>query len=109
MEFLFIYEGDMPECPTCGCKDKWIVKQKLVRASELLRIDGLGDMVVKPFDPNTYDESIALSCGYCASTFQPQSGVAATEDGRKDKIEAYDETSVDQYQIPDRFNNNREF
>lgn len=108
MNEIYIYESTVPKCPSCN-NNTWVVKQRLVRSSDLMRIDGLGDIVVKPFDPSNYHEAISLTCSSCGYTAQPQSGVSATEDGRQDVCSVYDETSLEEVVWPKRVNNDELF
>jgi hypothetical protein len=108
MQSIYIYPGEKPVCPNCG-KSSWLVIQKLERCSNLIRIDGLGDIIVSPFNPNEYNEAISISCDWCTNTFQPQPGVACTKDGRQDAVECYDETKDDYLGFPERFTNRDEY
>jgi hypothetical protein len=107
MENIYIYERELIVCPDCG-NTKWLVTQHLSRTTDVLRVDGLGDLSCAPFDENTYDESLVLICCGCSTKYQPQSGVACVEDGRIDSISAYDETAIEEVSWPARAQNNKE-
>lgn len=109
MEPIYLYSSETPECPKCGCNNKWIVNQKLERSSAMIRVDGLVDLVVSPFITNDYNESISMTCNSCLNTYQPQPGIACVEDDRKDKTECYDETTEDYLAFPFRFVNKNEY
>jgi len=106
MESIYIYASETPDCPNCGNKT-WVVNQKLERSSMMTRIDGLADIVVKPFNTNEYNEAISITCNSCFNTYQPQPGIGCTD--RTDNIECYDETNEDYLGYPVRFINRNEY
>ncbi len=103
---IYIYPSEQPVCSKCEQSLSWVVTQKIVRFTELIRVDGLGDLETKCFDPNFYKESIVLICCGCGERYQPQSGLTCSNE-RQDTVEAYDPCEVDAW--PSRFNNNSEF
>lgn len=51
------------------------------RHSKLIRVDGLGDLVVEAPDALTSQQTLALICGTCGATLLPQPGVEAWYEG----------------------------
>jgi hypothetical protein len=104
---IYIFERDIVTCPSCG-GIRFLVTQHLSRTADLIRADGLGDLVTTPFDPNNYNESLILTCCGCSINYQPQCGIACTEDGRFNELSAYDEHSLDEVEWPARGQNTKE-
>ena len=107
MQNVYIYERELIVCPDCG-GTKWLVTQHLSRTTDVLRVDGLGDIACAPFDENTYDESLVLICCGCSEKYQPQSGVACVEEGRQDSINVYDPMLNEEIVWPSRAKNTKE-
>jgi hypothetical protein len=106
MNQIYINPREHPICSKCDQSNSWVIRQKLVRSSEMIRVDGLGDIECKSFDPNSYEESIILVCSGCGESYQPQSGLTCTSE-RADTPEAYDPCETEAW--TSRFNNNSEF
>jgi hypothetical protein len=107
MNSIYLYERELIVCPSCG-GTKWLVTQHLSRTTDVLRVDGLGDLSVEPFDENAYDESLVLTCCGCSIKYQPQSGVACVEEGRADAINVYDSSLDEEIVWPSRAKNTKE-
>ena len=107
MESIYLFSRELIVCPSCGCTT-WMVTQHLSRTTDVLHVDGLGDLSCAPFDENTYDESLVLTCRGCSTKYQPQSGVACVEEGRQDTINVYDPTSDVEIVWPAKAKNNKE-
>ena len=107
MESIFLFSRELIVCPHCQ-STTWMVTQHLSRTTDVLRVDGLGDLSCTGFDENLYEESLVLICRGCSTKYQPQSGVACIEEGRVDSISAYDETAIEEIQWPLKAQNNKE-
>lgn len=70
----------LPVCQ-CGQTENWTVAQRITRNSKLVRVDGLGDLLVEMPDAITHQQTIALICGTCATSYVPQPGVEAWYEG----------------------------
>ena len=104
---IIIEERIVPVCPDCGGTN-WLVLQKITREQPLIRVDGLGDLVMKQPDENNYRQAILLQCS-CGSQFYPQAGQRAKADDQpEDIVEAYlEKTGLDDW--PDQVENEEQY
>lgn len=84
--FITIEPGETPKCPACGSQ-RWNVKQRIERESDLKRVDRFSDLVVEVPQQELYLQSLAMECLDCEAVYQPQPGVAAKLDLEGNKVE----------------------
>lgn len=86
---LVVEASTIPKCPACG-KIEWRVRQKIGRESNLIRVDGLRDLVVHRPDEGTYEQALLMECLGCGAEYFPQAEVKASEElNQPEKIEAW--------------------